>query len=93
MGAHYVIKQPENWTPNFASFGDDSGYELPLGIQLVARDSDADIFTFLRDHLLSNPAALAEYNRLKVQHAEQGADAYWEAKHAFFTKLLASRAG
>src|SRR4051812_2556652 len=29
---HFTVKQPANWTPEFASFGDDTAYELPLGI-------------------------------------------------------------
>lgn len=90
---HFSIKQPENWTPNFASFGDDSGYELPLGIQLVVRNSDADSFIFLRDYFILSPDALTEYNRLKLRHAADGAEAYWSAKNSFFSKILASRQG
>ena len=88
LSAHFGIKQRENWTPAFASFGDDHGYPLPLGIQLVAKNAEPDFLTFLRDHLIWNPAALAEYNLLKVQHAADGADGYWQAKHAFISKIL-----
>jgi GrpB-like predicted nucleotidyltransferase (UPF0157 family) len=91
LGTHFAIKQPENWTPDFASFGDDTGCELPLGIQLVAKDSEADQFVFLRDYFIENPAALADYNRLKILHASDGADAYWSAKNALFAKILATR--
>ena len=90
LSAHFEIKQRENWTPDFASFGDDTGYDLPLGIQLVAKKASVDFLTFLRDNLISNPAALAEYNRLKVHHAEDGADGYWQAKHAFISRILAA---
>jgi GrpB-like predicted nucleotidyltransferase (UPF0157 family) len=91
LNAHFRIKQPENWTPHFASFGDDDGYELPLGIQLVVKDSEDDVFIFLRDYLISNRDALAEYNRLKLQHAKQGPGGYWQAKNSFLAKILAAR--
>ena len=91
LGAHFEIKQPDNWTPDFASFGDDTGYDLPLGIQLVVKAADLDFLTFLRDYLIQHPAALAEYNRLKMQNADLGPEVYWQAKNAFFTKILASR--
>lgn len=91
LSAHFEIKQRENWTPDFASFGDDSGYDLPLGIQLVVKESESDFLTFLRDHLISNPPALAEYNQLKVQHAPEGVEGYWRAKNAFFAQILAAR--
>ncbi len=91
LGAHFAIRQAENWTPDFASFGDDRGYGLPLGIQLVAKDTEADLFCFLRDHFIANPAALTDYNNLKIRHAAEGADAYWAAKNDLFTKILATR--
>ncbi|MBL9202903.1 MAG: GrpB family protein [Opitutaceae bacterium] len=31
LAAHLAIKQPENWTEDFTSFGDDAGFELPVG--------------------------------------------------------------
>ena len=90
---HFVVKQPMNWTSEFASFGDDTGYELPLGIQVFVRDSSGDFLLFLRDYFIANPYALADYNRLKMAHADEGPEGYWKAKDAFFAKLLASRAG
>ncbi|MDP3073569.1 MAG: GrpB family protein [Opitutaceae bacterium] len=91
LSAHFAIKQPENWTPDFASFGDDDSYDLPLGVQLVAKNTDADQFSFLRDHFITNPAALADYNRLKQRHAGDGAEAYWKAKNALFESILSTR--
>jgi GrpB-like predicted nucleotidyltransferase (UPF0157 family) len=91
LRVHFAVKQPENWTTQFASFGDDRGYELPLGVQLVTTYPGADFLVFIRDHLLSHPESLVEYNRLKLQSAGRGAKAYWEAKDRFFSALLAAR--
>lgn len=91
LAAHFAIKQPENWTADFASFGDDTGFQLPVGVQLVARESEADQFVFLREYFIANPAALADYNRLKLRHAADGPEAYWQAKNALFAKILATR--
>jgi GrpB-like predicted nucleotidyltransferase (UPF0157 family) len=90
---HFAVKQPDNWSAAFASFGDDTGHELPLGIQVVVKDSEEDFLLFLRDYLIANPDALAEYNRLKRAHALDGADGYWKAKDAFFSQILRRRAG
>jgi GrpB-like predicted nucleotidyltransferase (UPF0157 family) len=87
---HFDVKQPVNWTPEFASFGSDAGYELPLGVQVVVKDSKDDFLLFLRDYLITNKAALEEYNRLKVKHAREGAEGYWRAKNEFLEKILGS---
>ena len=60
---------PTNWTPDFASFGDYTGYDLQLGKQFAQQRQGADLLAFIRDYLISNPHVLAEYNRLKTQHA------------------------
>jgi GrpB-like predicted nucleotidyltransferase (UPF0157 family) len=88
----FAVRQPDNWTAEFASFGNDTGHELPLGLQVVVKDSEGDFLLFLRDHLLANPEVLAEYNRLKRAHAGEGAEGYWQAKDAFFSRVLAARA-
>ena len=90
---HFVVKQPANWTAAFASFGDDLGYALPVGIQLVIKDSSDDFLVFLHDYLLCNRNVLEEYNSLKQSHAGEGAESYWRAKDAFLSKILASRPG
>jgi GrpB-like predicted nucleotidyltransferase (UPF0157 family) len=91
LGKHFVIKQPVNWTADFASFGDDTTYGIPVGIQLVSKDSISDFFLYLRDYLLTHPEAAEEYNRIKMAHAAAGADQYWKAKDAFLAKILAAR--
>ena len=88
---HFTIKQPDNWTPDFASFGDDTSFALPVGIQVVVKDSENDFLLFFRDHFISHPAALAEYNRLKTTHAAEGPEGYWKAKDQFLEKILLSR--
>ncbi len=88
---HFAIKQPHNWTAEFASFGDDTGYELPLGVQVVVKDSPSDFLLFLRDYLAAHGEALAEYNRVKSAHAPEGPEAYWRAKDAFLARILANR--
>src|SRR5438093_1528214 len=35
----FAVKQVGNWTPQFASFGDESHYALPIGVQVVVSDS------------------------------------------------------
>lgn len=85
---HFAVKQPANWTDSFASFGEDSGYELPLGIQVVAEDGREDFFLYLRDYFLAHSEALREYDRLKEQHAPGGAEAYWRAKCEFLGAIL-----
>jgi predicted acetyltransferase/GrpB-like predicted nucleotidyltransferase (UPF0157 family) len=87
----FSVKQPDNWNENFASFGGDTGCELPLGIQLVARNSEADFFVFLRDHFVQHPTALAAYNQLKIRHAGEGPEGYWKAKDRFLSEILAAR--
>jgi GrpB-like predicted nucleotidyltransferase (UPF0157 family) len=85
----FSVRQPENWTPEFASFGDDTT-ELPLGIQVAVRDSPSDFLLFLHEHFLANPEAVEEYNRLKLAHAADETDGYWQAKNQFLAKILAA---
>jgi GrpB-like predicted nucleotidyltransferase (UPF0157 family) len=87
---HFQIKQQVNWSAEFASFGDDTGYELPVGIQVVATGSELDFLLFLRDYLIANREALEEYNRLKLVHSAD-AELYWQAKNDFFARILATR--
>jgi GrpB-like predicted nucleotidyltransferase (UPF0157 family) len=88
---HFAVKQPANWSSEFASFGDDDRYALAVGIQVVVIDASEDSFLFLRDYFLRNPDALEQYNRLKVAAAPDGPEAYWKAKDAFLSGLLTSR--
>jgi GrpB-like predicted nucleotidyltransferase (UPF0157 family) len=91
LNQHFEVKQKENWTAEFASFGDDTHYELPVGIQLMVKGSKDDFLLFLREYFIAHPEALAEYNRIKTATCEQGAKSYWAAKNVFLTKILASR--
>jgi len=87
----FPVNQPQNWNDNFASFGDDTSYKLPLGVQLVAKDSESDFFLYLRDHFIRHPEALEAYNQLKKNHADNGPEAYRSAKHIFLSDILAAR--
>lgn len=91
LTSSFSIKQPENWTKTFASFGDDARYGLPVGIQLVVKNREYDFLTYIRDILISHPAMLAKYNELKMRHAGDGAPGYWKAKNRFFARILAAR--
>src|SRR5687768_14776969 len=67
LRSHFETKQPENWTDVFASFGDNSSYPFPLGVQLVIRDSEGDFFLFLHEYFTSDVTHLSEYNRIKTE--------------------------
>ena len=84
----YVINQPENWTTTFASFKDDTSFELPLGVQLSVKDDDPYLFIALRNHLRTDPKALARYNAVKRAHESSDDAAYREAKGALIELLL-----
>ncbi len=73
LGQQYAVKQRKNWTAEFASFGDDTGHALPLGVQVVVKGSEHDFLLYLSNYITAHRSALEEYNRLKVEHA--GADA------------------
>ena len=88
---HFAVKQPVNWTSEFANFGDDVGHDLPVGIQVVVKDSSADFLLYLRDYFTASPEALREYNCLKVAHADEGQEGYWRAKDEFLARILALR--
>jgi hypothetical protein len=85
------VKQEKNWTAAFASFGDDSSFPFPLGVQLVIKESEADIFLYLHEYLSADAKHLAEYNRIKEEAAPLGVDAYWQAKDRFLSQILSSR--
>ena len=86
---HFTIRQAENWTATFASFGTDTDYALPLGIQVVIKDSDADFFLFIHNFFVSNPDRLTEYNELKLGNADKGSKAYWSAKNKLLSNIIA----
>jgi GrpB-like predicted nucleotidyltransferase (UPF0157 family) len=85
----YVINQPENWTPTFASFKDDNSFVLPFGAQLLVQGAETYRFVTLRDRLRGDAAALAEYNAIKRAHHGSDHESYRAAKGAFIERLLA----
>lgn len=88
LGQHFEVRQPQNWDSFFASFGDDQKFELPLGLQLVIKDSEADFILFVQNYLGSHPEILAEYNRVKLNSAAKSTDEYWEAKDRVLAPIV-----
>jgi GrpB-like predicted nucleotidyltransferase (UPF0157 family) len=89
LRAAFALKQPENWDPYFASFGSDTDYAMPVGVQLVIKNSEADFFLFVRDYLRSHADALAEYNQAKEESVARGAKDYWNAKNRVLAQIIA----
>ena len=90
LGCIYLVHQPENWTPTYASFTDSETGDPPVGVQLVVRDSPDDLlFVALRDLLRSDPGLLATYNAFKREHEGASYEAYTEAKERFWKPVLA----
>jgi len=83
-------RQVENWTAEFASFGNDTRFELPVGVQLVVCGTENDVFCKIRDRLLSDDALRAKYSSLK-ESAKVGSVEYSELKHLFFQSLLSGK--
>jgi GrpB-like predicted nucleotidyltransferase (UPF0157 family) len=86
---HYDVAQPENWTPEFASFSTDR-YSLPFGIQITVIGSDNDHLLALRDRMRADPELLRRYDECKAAAASAGPAGYWEAKNAFLQATLGS---
>jgi len=87
----YVVEQPENWTATFASFADPQAADPPVGVQLAVADSaDEALFGPFRDALVADPALLAEYNALKLQHDGEDYERYTDVKAEFIKRVLAS---
>jgi GrpB-like predicted nucleotidyltransferase (UPF0157 family) len=88
LTTNFGIKQLKNWNSSFASFGDDTTYELQVGIQLATQDSESDFLVYLRDYLIGHPKELKVYNEIKQANARFGADQYWREKDKFFAVIL-----
>lgn len=84
---NYDVAQPENWTPEFASFSTDR-YSLPFGIQVTVIGSPNDHLLSLRDRMRADPELLRRYDECKAAAASAGPDGYWEAKNAFLQAVL-----
>lgn len=73
----------------FSAFKDDS-HHPPLGVQLVARGSELDVFVRFRDCLLRDPALVDAFNALKVACAGQPMAIYRRAKSDFIARALSA---
>lgn len=74
-------------TDAFASFKEDSA-EPALGIQLVVRGADWDVFSQFRDALKADPRLVHEYNQLKQTFDGRAMDDYRAAKEQFVERVL-----
>ena len=84
---NYDVAQPENWSPEFASFSTDR-YSLPFGIQVTVIGSPNDHLLSLRDRMRADPELLRRYDECKAAAANAGPAGYWEAKNAFLQDAL-----
>jgi GrpB-like predicted nucleotidyltransferase (UPF0157 family) len=84
----YDTAQPDNWSPTYASFSDPSR-DLPVGMQVTVVGSPDDFLVPLRDLMRSDAELRHEYDRVKRDAAELGADGYWGAKNAFLQPIVA----
>lgn len=83
----YQINQPDNWTPAFASFKDES---RDLGIQLTVIGSIDDYFVAQRDYLREHPEKVSELNAIKEKFEGKNMHEYRKEKGKFFDRLNAS---
>jgi GrpB-like predicted nucleotidyltransferase (UPF0157 family) len=74
-------------TDFFASFKDESARPL-LGIQLVVRGTEWDVFSRFRDLLNGDPRLVEEYNRLKAGFQNRSMNDYRSSKEAFIGRVL-----
>ena len=75
-------------TETFASFKDEAAIP-PLGIQLVVRGSEWDLFSRFRDALNRDSRLVAEYNELKERFQNASMDEYRSSKEQFIERVLA----
>ncbi len=76
-------------TQSFAAFTDEAAMP-PLGVQLVVKGSEFDVFHRFVERLRADPAAVDGYNRLKRSHNGSSMSAYRSEKAAFIEKLLST---
>jgi GrpB-like predicted nucleotidyltransferase (UPF0157 family) len=89
LSGRYAIHQPHNWTPTLASFTAPAAAKIGVGIQLVVEGSEPDgFFGPFRDALITSPALLAEYNRLKQQLDGLDYQRYTDRKGEFVERVL-----
>lgn len=61
---------------------------VPVGFELVIKDSPLDVFAQFREMLLSNPNLVFKYNRLKRQCHGQSMQRYRKIKSRFIDEVL-----
>lgn len=66
----------------FAAFKNDASTP-PLGLQLVVKNSELDVFVKFRDRLLQESGLVQTYNDLKKQYAGRPMETYRHAKSRF----------
>jgi GrpB-like predicted nucleotidyltransferase (UPF0157 family) len=79
LSSRYLIHQPENWTPYFASFLVPAVEEVDVGVQLVVAGSpEEQSFIGWRERLRADPGL--RYDRCKSQYSGAPEEVYREAK-------------
>ncbi len=87
LAQHYERNTGSTRTNQFSSFKDDRA-NPPLGLQLIVKESEFDIFCLFRDYLRQNPSLLEQYNELKRLHDNKMMDNYRERKAEFIERVL-----
>ena len=85
---HLRVHQSENWTDGYASFADDDGHSLPVGVQVTVRGHADDKFLIQRDRLAGAPRLIAQYNELKRRLEGATMTEYRQAKWEFIAQHL-----
>jgi GrpB-like predicted nucleotidyltransferase (UPF0157 family) len=91
LAAMYARNTGSIHTGSFAAFINEDAHP-PLGIQLVERGSELDVFVAFRDALRADAALVDAYNAIKKKHIVGDADAYRAAKSTFIASVLAKQA-
>lgn len=83
----YEINQPDNWTPNFASFKSNK-LEIDFGLQLTVISSVDDVYLKNRDTLLTRPDLVEKLNGIKRKYQGKSMEEYRKEKGEFFNRIL-----
>ncbi len=92
LAARYARNAGSFRSAEFSAFKDDNR-QPPLGVQLVARGSELDVFVRFRDCLLRDPHLVATFNALKRGYAERPMASYRQAKADFIAGVLLMDSG
>ncbi|WP_296227237.1 GrpB family protein [Ralstonia sp. UBA689] len=87
LAARYARNADSFRSAAFSAFKDDH-HHPPLGVQLVARGSELDVFVLFRDCLLRDPHQVAAFNALKIACVGQPMESYRQAKADFIARVL-----